>query len=145
MTGWTPPVYPWPIGVGAAYHPTAAGSRSLRCSSSGREYAVHLELFAHRKVVIVPAGIGGCVRTVDPTGVLLVTGRRTLGDLFTAWGRRLGANRLLSFRGHVSVFVNGVRVRGRPRAVPLARHANVVVEVGGYVEPHAHYTFRRGL
>ena len=146
MTGWTPPVYPWPIGVGARYHPSAASAPRLRCSS-GREFAVHLELFANRRVVIVPAGIGkphACVRTVDPTGVLLVRGNRTVGDLFRIWRRALGADRLLSFRGRVAVFVGGLRFRGRPGDAPLARHANVVVEIGGYVKPHAHYTFMRG-
>jgi len=155
------PVYPWPIGVGARYHPSAASPAAaagrplgrLRCTSGGNTFAVHLELFAHRRVVIVPPGIGagpkGCsypIRTTEPTGVAHVSrsGRYVLGDLFRVWGRRLGPRALLSFRGPVSVYVDGRRFTGDPRAVPLRRHAEIVVETGGYVAPHRSYLFPKG-
>jgi hypothetical protein len=155
-----PPVYPWPIGPGPQYHPTAsnpavrngAATGTLRCTS-GRRFAVHVELFAHRKVAILPPGIGvarsGCsypLRTTAPTGVVevLAGGRFTLGDLFRVWGRRFDANRLLSFRGRVSVFVGGRRRVGDPRGLVLTRHAQIVIEVGGYVAPHPSYLFPRG-
>jgi hypothetical protein len=155
-----PPVHPWPIGAGPQYHPTASNPAvldgtaigRLRCAS-GRRFAVHVELFAHRKVVIVPPGIGvarsGCsypLRTTAPTGVVEVVtgGRFTLGDLFRVWGRRLDAARLLSFRGRVSVFVGGKRRTGDPRRLVLTRHAQIVIEVGGYVAPHPSYLFPRG-
>jgi hypothetical protein len=103
------PVHPWPIGVGPRYQPVAANSTvlagrpvgALRCGS-GRTFDVHLELFANRRVVIVPPGIGvarsGCtypLATSEPTGVVHVRGARTLGDLFRVWGRRIGPHRLL--------------------------------------------------
>jgi hypothetical protein len=154
-----PPVYPWPIGVGPRYQPTAANRRVLagapvggmKCSN-GRRFAVHIELFAHRRVVIVPPGIGiarsGCsypLRTNTPTGVIevLQSGRFTLGDLFRVWGRRLKPVRLLSFPGHVSVFVGGRRLGGDPRRLVLTRHAQIVLEVGAYVAPHPRYLFPR--
>jgi len=156
-----PPVHPWPIGVGPRYQPTASNAAvaagrpvgGLRCRSGGRSFAVHVELFANRKVVIVPKGIGvsrrGCrypLRTEAPTGVVEVESSkpRTLGDLFRVWGRRLGPKRLLTFRGPVSVFVNGARVHGKPQDVVLTKHLQVVVEIGGYVAPHAHYLFPKG-
>ncbi len=155
-----PPVYPWPIGVAPRYHPTARNAvvsagrpvGPLLCTSGGATFAVHVELFATRRVVIVPPGIGvgprGCtypLRTSEPTGVVHVRGRGlTLGDLFRVWGRRLGPSALLSFRGRVSVFVDGRRWGGPPRAVPLTKHAQVVLEVGGYVAPHAGYLFPKG-
>jgi hypothetical protein len=168
-----PPPIPTPIGVGAQYRPTAVSARvragrpfgAHRCAVGGRRYGVHVELFANRRVVIVPAGIGvaapvrlrgadvvpgGCsyaVRTLTPTGVVEV--RRgtelTLGDLFQVWSRRLGGQTLLGFRGPVSVFVDGRRWRHAPRTVPLRRHAEIVVEIGGYVPPHATFLFPRGL
>jgi hypothetical protein len=151
-----PPLYPWPIGPGPRYHPPAAlragePVAGMRCGN-GRRFSVHVELFAHRRVVIVPPGIGvarGCsypVRTTQPTGVVEVARgpRRTLGDLFAVWGRRLGPRRLLSFPGRVSVFVGGRRRPGDPRTVPLTPHAEIVVEVGGYVAPHPSYVFPRG-
>ena len=58
---------PTPIGVGPAYHPlplapavrAAAPVAGLSCRhGAGSRYGVHVELFANRRVVIVPAGIG---------------------------------------------------------------------------------------
>ena len=156
-----PPVYPWPIGAGSRFHPAAVSSAvasgapvgRLRCEQVGRTFLVHVELFAQRKVVVVPPGIGvarrGCrysVHTTVPTGVVHVAavGRYRLGDLFRVWGRTLDASHLLSFRGHVAVFVDGRRYVGDPRGVVLKRHRQIVVEVGGYVAPHPHYLFPKG-
>lgn len=157
-----PPVYPWPIGAGPRYHPAAASSPvsagapvgRMRCGRVGDGFVVHVELFANRKVVVVPARIGvsarGCrypVHTIAPTGVVHVdtAGRYRLGDLFSVWGRRLGADRMLSFRGRVAVFVDGRRFASSPRDVVLTRHRQIVIEVGGYVAPHPHYLFAKGL
>ena len=160
MIASPPPVYPWPIGVGPRYHPAPANPHvrrgetfgRFRCGN-GRSFDVHLEVFARRRVVIVPPRIGvarrGCrypLHTSTPTGVVAVrrTGRWTLGDLFAVWGRQLSPSRLLSFRGRVGVFVDGHRRVGDPRHIPLTRHAQVVVEIGGYVVPHASYLFPKG-
>jgi hypothetical protein len=172
-----PSVHPWPVGVGPHYLPTPAPAAvlagrpvdGLRCSGAPgrpeRRFGVHLELFAGRKVVVVPAGIGvarplrregayvrpaGCtypLRTLEPTGVIEVAaGRRpTLGDLFRLWGQPLGPNRLAGFRGRVAAFVGGRRWRGAAAAIPLTRHAQIVLETGGYVPPHPRYLFRAGL
>lgn len=155
IAGAPGPVHPWPIGVGPRYQPAALHRDGrpvdgLRCAS-GRTFAVHVELFAHRQVVIIPRGIGiaaGCAypaSTTEPTGVVHVRGRRTLGDLFRIWGRRAGPHRLLSFTGRVSVFVGGRRFEGDPRRVALTRHAQIVVEVGGHVAPHPSYLFPKGV
>jgi hypothetical protein len=112
--------------------------------------AVHVELFASRRVIVVPAGIGrgpGCrypLSTSTPTGVVRVGRAATLGDLFRVWGRTLGVDRLLSFRGRVSAFVAGRRVSGDPRAIRLKPHAQIVLETGGYVAPHPSYLFPKG-
>jgi hypothetical protein len=156
------PVHPWPIGVGPRYHPTAVSTAvasgrpigRLLCTSSGRTFAVHLELFAKRQVVIVPPRIGagpkGCaypLHTDEPTGVVHVRADApyVLGDLFRIWGRRLARNRLLSFPGAVTVYVGGRLYRGDPRTLRLRRHAEIVVEVGGYVAPHTSYLFPKGI
>ncbi len=145
-----PPVHPWPIGVGAGYHPTAnRPAATLACGPLGTRYRVHLELFASRQVVIVPAGIGGCsapLRTTAPTGVVEVArrARRTLGDVFAVWGRKLGLDGFLTFRGRVSAFVDGRRWTGDPRRIVLRPQAEIVLEVGGYVAPHRDYLFPRG-
>jgi hypothetical protein len=71
------------------------------------------------------------------------TGTWTLGDFFRVWGRRLGRSQLLSFKSPVTVFVHGRRLHGNPRALVLTPHAQIVVEVGGYVTPHTAYLFPR--
>jgi hypothetical protein len=156
-----PPVHPWPIGVGPRYHPPALSARvergapiaGMRCRSGGRTFAVHVELFADRRVVVVPRGIGrsprGCtypLSTAAPTGVVDVKrgSRHTLGDLFRVWGQALEPGRLLSFRGRVRVYVGGRRWIGEPRSVVLTKHLQVVVEIGRYVAPHARYLFPKG-
>jgi hypothetical protein len=126
---------------------------------------VHVELFAANRVVLVAAGIGvrgplahaggritgarcyGNLATLEPTGVVLIRpgARLTLADLFRAWGRPLAARRLLSFRGPVTVFVDGSRRPGAPGAVPLTRHAEIVLEVGPHVPPHPAYHFPPGV
>jgi hypothetical protein len=139
----------------------------MRCTrAAGRRFGAHLELFAARRVVLVASGIGiapprvregaylrsgRCsypLRTREPTGVIEVAddGRGyTLGDLFALWGQPLGPNRLAGFRGAVQAYVAGRRRHGDPRTIPLTRHSQIVLEVGGHVPPHTHYNFPPGL
>jgi len=141
----------------------------LRCGAGGRRFGVHLELFARGRVVIVPAGIGvaeplrrvgafvrpaGCTyaaRTLEPTGVVEFRrgARVRLGDLFAVWGQPLSATRLAGFsttRGApVRAYVGGRRWRGRPAAIPLSRHAEIVLELGRYIPPHRAFRFHDRL
>jgi hypothetical protein len=141
---------------------------SMRCLAGARErVGVHLEVFVNRFDVVVPAGIGiapphkrdgayvnggRCsypLRTTDPTGMIEVdrdfSGHATLGRFFDAWGQPLAPRRLLSFtargRDRVTVYINGKRWPGDPRDVPLIRHAALMVELGGYVQPRLSYGF----
>lgn len=111
---------------------------------------MHIELFGNGYAIVIPARIG--VRsarcrahawTSDPTGVVRFDRASTLGDLFAIWGKPLSARGLLSFHGVVSLFRNGVRLRGDPRAVALRDGDEVVLEAGGYVPPHRSYRFPR--
>jgi hypothetical protein len=158
-----------PIGRGSRFLPVVRGPVGGRCEERlGRRYGIHLEVFAANRVVLIPAGIGvrGPVRrfagrisaarcygpmvTLEPTGVVLIRpGRRyRLAGLFRAWGQPLGRRRLVSFRaapgGPVRAFVNGRRWPAAPGAIPLHRHAEIVLEVGPYVPPHHAYTFPPG-
>jgi hypothetical protein len=123
---------------------------------------VHLELFARKLVLLVPAGIGVApplrrqgayvtggrclypLRTREPTGVIesARTGLR-VGDLFRVWGQPLSPRRLAGFRSTTPLlaFVNGRRFRGDPRTIRLRRHDEIVLEIGGYVPPHSSYLF----
>jgi hypothetical protein len=173
-----PPPIPIAIGPGPAYRPpslspavTAARPVGrLRCSrAQTRRFGVYVELLAHRRVVLIPAGIGiapprleqgayvsggRCsypLRTREPTGVIEVaagTGAR-LGDLFDLWGQPLSKTRLASFAtppaDPVRVYVNGRRAAGDPRSIRLRGHAAIVVELGAYLAPHREYRFPPGL
>jgi hypothetical protein len=138
---------------------------ALRCGAAGRRFRVHVELFANGRVVIVPAGIGvaaprrrvgafvrprGCsyaVRTLGPTGVVEVRrgARLTLGRLFAVWGQPLSATRLAGFstrRGApVRAYVAGRPWQGPLGAIPLTRHAQIVLELGRFVPPHRSFRF----
>jgi hypothetical protein len=160
-----PNVIPTPIGVGPAYRPPALTQSAragrpvgtLRCGMSGKRYGVHLELFARRRVVIVPAGIGistarrcsYAARTRTPTGVFEIRAgsHLTLGDLFRIWGQPLARGRLAGFRSPrpLLAFVGGRRWRGDPAAIPLTRHAQIVLELDGYVPPHPGFLFSGDL
>jgi hypothetical protein len=158
-----------PIGAGARLRPGPGpgphvrhdGPLACRRHRARSHDAVHLELFAAGRTVIVPAGIGVApprrrsgafvtggrcttpLRTTEPTGVIeVVPGvRATLGDLFRVWGRPLSGQRLLSFRGPVRAWVDGVRWPGPVHAIPLRHHAQIVVVSGPGVPVHATYAF----
>jgi hypothetical protein len=165
---------PTPIGVSREYRLPARGADvtagrpvgGLACSRTGTlRFRVHLELFARRLVLVVPAGIGiapplrqegarvvggRCsysLRTREPTGVVEVASAQPLllGDLFRIWGQPLSPRRLAGFRtsARVLAFVNGRRFAGDPRTIALRRHDEIVLEIGGYVPPHASYLFPR--
>ena len=158
-----------PVGVGPRFQPPVSGPVIGPCRRTlGPRIGVHLEVFAENRVVIVPAGIGtlpprtysagrisgarcyGDPVTLEPTGVVLVPPgvRLTVATLFRSWGQPLSPYRVASFsapRGtQVATFVAGRRWHGSPGDVPLARHAEIVLEVGPYVPPHHSYTFPPG-
>jgi hypothetical protein len=170
-----PSIVPIPIGPAPRWQPPSLSNAvkeerpvdGMRCDARERDrFGVHLELFAERRVLIVAPGIGiapprerdgayvrggSCtypIVTREPTGVLEVEqGSRAydLGDLFELWGQRLSPNRIAGFSGPVSAFVAGERWRGDPRRIPLRRHAQIVLQVGGYIPPHRSYRFPPGL
>jgi hypothetical protein len=159
-----------PIGVGPRFAPSAPARPVRACRSRlGRRYGAHIELFAQDRVILVPAGIGvgrplgsdggrivharcyGPLVSLDPTGTVLVRAgtRPTVGALFDQWGAALRPARLLSFAARapsgVRAYVDGARWTGDPRRIPLARHREIVLEVGPFVPPHRSYAFPRGL
>jgi hypothetical protein len=125
---------------------------------------MHIELFARRQVIVVPAGIGVApplvrrdagvrggrcsysIRTLEPTGVVEFDPSRhaRLRELFEIWGQPLSRTRLAGFSGRVRAYVRGRTWRGHPGAIPLRRHMQVVLEVGGYVPPHRFFLFGPG-
>ena len=156
-----PWVFPWPVGPAPQYTPPArtaavhAGTPigELRCGGVGKTFLIHLELFVDRKVVIVPAGVGvsdkGCrypVSTDGPDGIIRVTPGLRLGDVFRVWGLQLEPNRIgwFSSKTQLRAYVGGKLVHGSARRIPLTPHAQIVLELGGYVPPHPYFLFPGG-
>jgi hypothetical protein len=156
-----PPIVTRPIGVGPGFRLPARSQRARRglpiaglaCRPGplAGPVVAHLEIFARRETLIIPQGIGivagRCrypLRTRSPTG-LIDAGRAglTFGDLLAVWGQPLGKRRLAGFHGPIVAFVDGRRVRGNIADIPIGHHSEIVVEVSGYVHPHAHYVFPR--
>lgn len=158
-----------PIGTGPRFTLPSRGPVAGSCQPSlGSRIGVHVEVFAANQVLLLPAGIGaqrpwatlngritgarcyGAAVTLDPTGLVLVRpgSALTLADLFRSWGEPLTRTRLASFEepagAQVAVFVNGRPWPAGPAVVPLARHAEIVLEVGPYVPPHSSYAFPPG-
>jgi hypothetical protein len=150
---------PTPVGTGPRYRPPATSRASrfvCRPALLHQGPRVHIELFARRRVVPTAIGLRGAHRrlgrvvtarcraqlwTLDPSGIVTYEGRMTLGHVFRIWGQRLGPKRLASFRGRVSVYVDGVRLRSDPRRLRLRPGAEIVLEIGGYVRPHRSFLF----
>jgi len=156
-----PWVFPWPVGPAPQYTPPArtaavhAGTPvgALRCAAARTTFRIHLEVFVNRKVVIVPAGIGvsdkGCrypVSTDGPDGIVRVMPGLRLSDVFRVWGLQLEPNRIGWFgsKTPLRAYVDGKRVHRPARQIPLTPHAEIVLELGGYVPPHPYFLFAGG-
>ncbi len=157
-----PSVHPWPIGAGPRFVPpartadVAAGKPvgGLRCGPATSAFRIHLEVFANRKVVVVPAGIGvsgRCVypvRSTSPGGVLEIArgARLHVADIFRIWGQPLTLRGLASFSSSrpVRAYVGGRLVQGPVGSIPLTPHAEIVLELGAYVVPHSFFLFPGG-
>jgi hypothetical protein len=166
------------IGSGPRYKPSPSGPAvnaarpvaGFRCRTATKDtYGAHLEIFADRRGVLVPAGIGVApprlrdgvyvrrgrcsypIRTLEPTGLIEVEAgtNATLGDFFRLWGQRLSRTQVLRFRARrgarIVAYVNQRRWRGDPRAIPLTRHAAIVLQVGRHVRLYGPFLFPRGL
>lgn len=152
-----------PIGRGPRFQPPA-GERVLGACRTplGTRRQAHIELFGANRVVLLAAGIGaraprrirdgrlrrarcfGALVTLDPTGTVYYRPGRafTVADIFRVWGQPLTGRRIASFTGgRVRAYVNGRRWHRSPGAVPLTRNAEIVLEVGAQVPPHASFRF----
>ena len=125
----------------------------------------HVSLFINGTQIAIPAGIGivnpreqnGFVQagdcfywlhTHDATGVIHVeppsNQQLTLGQLFEVWGRPLSATNVAGFEGPVTIYVDGERYRGDPRAIAFAQHREITLQVGMPLAPIPQYLFPEG-
>ena len=143
LGAYAPPV-PTPVGSGQRFHPPPASNCTQRFS--GPLLRAHVELFAARRVVLIPAEIGSsrcAVRTAAPTGVVEFVERAhpTLASFFAVWHQPLAPARLAGFHGHVRAYVDGRPWPGDVRRIPLRPNGQITLEVGAFVQPHAFFLF----
>ena len=116
-------------------------------------FRVHLELFADRRVVVVPSGIGvargGCVypaRTLAPTGVVEVARgdeaapRRPVPRSGAGGSARTRCSRSARPRPCARTSTASGS-HGAPASIPLTPRAQIVLELGAYVPPHPRFLF----
>lgn len=136
----------------------------IRCEAmegSAWHVHAHLSIMVDGAQIAVPSHIGAVpleagpdpdlcyywLHTHDATGIVHVESpvRREfmLGDLFAIWGQPLGGDRVARYHGPVTSFVDGRRYAGDPAHIPLARHAQITLEIGRVVTPPS-YVFPAG-
>lgn len=118
----------------------------------------HLALFDHGVQIQIPAGIGAAAATQclywththDASGIIHVEapdytspagGPFTLGMLFDVWGEPLTRTQVARYKGPVTAYVNGALYDGDLRAIPLAAHQQITLEVGKPLVPPPNYVF----
>ena len=131
--------------------------------ADAEHYHVHVSLFVNGQQQAMPLGVGidnavvvgdslaiagTCfywLHAHDRTGIIHVepaeTGHTfTLGEYFDIWGEPLTSSNVAGNQGDVTVYIDGARYLGDPRAIVLAAHQQITLEVGTRVAPPV-YTF----
>jgi hypothetical protein len=120
----------------------------------------HLAIYDHGKPVGVPEDVGrplmgNCfywLHTHTPDGIIHVESPTfrsyTLAQFFAVWGQPLTrtnvAGALLRPGEKITVWVDGLRYAGDPRAIELTQHLDVVIDVGRPAPKPAPFTAWNG-
>jgi hypothetical protein len=147
LTGQLEGSAPWPRNVPGL----GARLRELELPALAQEGTAlhihqHLDLYVDGRRVTVPANIGieesqgfiSPLHTHDESGVIHVESPDvqtfTLGQFFAVWGVRLTPRCLGGYCAtgakQLWVFVDGQRLSGDPRLLPLAEHQEILVAYG---------------
>jgi hypothetical protein len=138
---------PWDAGeAGLAERLDAIGMPALPSEAFELHIHQHLDVFVKGDAVVVPASIGidpaghfiSPLHTHDPSGVVHVESPTvqdfTLGQFFDVWGVRFNSRCIggecAGGSDELSVFSNGEKVDGDPRALVLTEHQEIVVAFG---------------
>ncbi len=157
------PAFPDPIRVDRRGGPPIDGVTCLATEQVTLHIHAHLALFVNGKQLQIPAHVGmapvppgGCLywlHTHDGSGIIHIEapqvgapagGPWTLGMFFDIWGQPLTRDNVAGKVGPVTAYVNGTLWTGDLRAIPLAAHQEVTLEVGKVVPP-PNYTFPFGV
>jgi len=124
----------------------------------------HLAIFYNGKQMQVPQYLGmapnpagGClywIHTHDASGIIHLEapdlnppqgGPYTLGMLFDIWGEPLARTNVAGLQGPVTAYVNGSLYLGDLRAIPIAAHQQIVLEIGTPLVAPPNYAFPPGV
>ncbi len=133
---------------------------TIPCGSGvdAEHYHAHVSLIVNGRQLALPLGIGiknavvvgdslaiagTCfywLHAHDRTGIIHVepsqTGHTfTLGEYFDVWGEPLTSSNVAGQQGPVTVYIDGARYLGDPRAIVLSAHQQITLEVGTRVAP----------
>lgn len=144
---------------------TAGGAQgdpvdTIPCATGtdAEHYHVHVSLIVNGRQLALPLGVGiqnavvvgdslaiagTCfywLHSHDRTGIIhvepTVAGHTfTLGEYFDVWGEPLTSGNVAGNQGDVTVYVDGARYVGDPRAIVLTAHQQITLEVGARVAP----------
>lgn len=117
----------------------------------------HLAVYVNGKQETVPQGVGvntskACLywlHSHTSDGVIHIEAPNqqafTLGQYFDVWAQPLSATQVASATGNVTTFVDGKPYTGDPRAIALAKHTLVQLDVGSSDPGAQPFTFPAGL
>lgn len=126
--------------------------------ADAQHYHAHVSLIVNGRQMALPLGVGirnavvvgdslaiagTCfywLHSHDRTGIIhvepSVTGHTfTLGEYFDVWGEPLTSGNVAGNQGAVTVYIDGARYFGDPRAIVLSAHQQITLEVGTRVAP----------
>ncbi len=160
------PIEQGPMLASTASAATGQPVDGVECNSTEQvAYHVHTHLSIYVEGVLrpIPAGIGivspvgqqapagvfdhasqcyywlhvhaqdGVIHIESPAGHSYV-----LGQFFDLWGQPLSSDRVGPATGPLTMWIDGHRYRGDPRAIPLGSHEDVQIDVGRpVVDPHS--------
>lgn len=88
------------------------------------------------------------LHTHDDTGVIHIESPTqtlyTLGQFFAEWNQTLSSTQIGSYKGAVTVFVNGAKYTGDPASIQLKSHDVIQLDLGKVVG-YQPYSFASGL
>lgn len=152
-----------PIGVRAdiPQGETVAGIHCDKMEGTAYHIHSHLTINDHGHPIGIPDSVGRPIfgqcfywlHTHTPDGIIHIESpvvrTFTLGQFFAVWGEPLSRTRASDARlrkgEKMTVWLNGSRYKGDPRAIPLAQHTDITIDVGAPAPKPTPFTAWNGL
>jgi len=138
-----------------------AGIRCDKMEGTAYHIHAHLTINDHGRALAIPDSVGRPIfgqcfywlHTHTPDGIIHIESpvvrTFTLGQFFSIWGEPLSRTRASDAKVRkgekMTVWLNGSRYNGDPRAIPLAQHTDITIDVGPPAPKPAPFTAWNGL